>query len=55
LRPYTAVCWKNGRIDQVTLSKLKRLKKQMARHAGKTEPDEIDTWIEIGADAAKSL
>jgi hypothetical protein len=55
LRPYTAVFWRNGRIDKVTLLKLKRLKKQIARHAGKTEPDEIDAWIEIIADAAKSL
>ena len=49
LRPYTAVFWKHGRMDNVTLAKLKRLKRLIARHAGKTEPDEIDAWIEIVA------
>jgi len=53
--PYTGFLWRNGRIDRVTRSKLKRMKKQIGRHAGQIEPNEVETWTGIIEQAARAL
>jgi len=51
--PHTGVLWKGGRIDRAARGKLKHMNKQIALHAQRLEPNEIEAWKGIIENAAR--